>query len=289
MRFKRTIFGIAILLLFVIVLSNPGFAAEYTLSSLLFFGKTVFPSLFLALCLSSLLLESPILEKLYCAPFGVEVAVLLFGILCGFPVGARCAVRLYETGRIHKKRAEFLCTFSNLASFPFLTGVVGRAMYGSLSFGIRLSLLQAVSALIIMLVFYLAMKPDCKGIVPTVKSMPIGLTEAVSSSVMTMLSVGGMLVFFGVIGELLLSCFAFSEMAAVLLRGIVEFSSGCRAASGLEGTLSLLSVGFSVGGSGVCVGAQVSSVLNGKLSLKPYLAAKCLQSVLLPFLLLITG
>ncbi len=275
------------LTLFLAFLLLPSFTSSATLSALVFVAGTVFPSLFVFLCLSSMLTASPAASILYRLPFGVEMTVWILGVLCGFPVGARCAVQLYESGCITKTRAEFLCGFSNLASAPFLMGVVGESLFEDSSFGGVLVVLQGIGSLLAALLLFWIYRPSCHGIRFSATGKASSIASHIGSAAHAMLEVGGMLIFFGVAAEAVRYCMGDSRLS-LLVGGLLEFSAGCREASLADGIggrwMALLFVGFG----GLCVLGQISAVTKGKLSLKPYLLGKFFQtaSMALLFLLL---
>ncbi len=270
---------------FAVLLLFPELSGQATYAKLLFFGKTVFPALFVSLCISGMLVTSHPARLLYRFPFGVEGTVLLFGILCGFPVGARSAMLLYEAGQISKERAEFLCGFSNLASLPFLTGVVGHSLFGDTSFGMHLALVQAVASLLTASVLYAVLRPDCGGLTQTPHMQSKGLAASIASGAHTMVELGGMLIVFGVAADLLLRLTGLDGIPAALLQGALEFSSGCASASEIGGIAGETIASLSVGLSGLCVASQISSVTKGKLSLRPYVLGKGLQAAFMTVLL----
>lgn len=280
MKCKRVVWFCVLGAYFVLLLCKPRLAGEVTLARLSFFVRTVFPSLFVSMCLSGMLVTSPIVQVLYRFPFGVECTVFALGVLCGFPVGARSALLLYQNGQIAKKRAEFLCGFANLASLPFLIGVVGSTLFEDMTLGMRLAGLQAVCALAAGVVLYLVLCPDCCGI----SAAPSGgqsVSASVASSAHTMLELGGMIVFFGVGADMITRLTDISGVPAVLLQGFLEFSSGCAGASAYGGTVGVILATLSVGFSGLCVFSQVASVTKGALSMRPYVAGKLIQTALM--------
>jgi hypothetical protein len=272
--------------LFFLLLFLPSFTGQATLSALIFVVKTVFPSLFIFLCLSSMLTTSPAASILYRFPFGVEATVWIMGVLCGFPVGARCALRLYEAGNISKTRAEFLCGFSNLASAPFLVGAVGNSLFKDPSFGAALTALQGVGSLLSAVLLFGIYRPKCHGIRFRMPNASNSMASHVGASAHTMLEVGGMLIFFGVAAEAVRHCMGDGPLS-LLVTGLLEFSAGCREASLIGGEMgkwmTLLFVGFG----GLCVFGQISAVTKGKLSMKPYLLGKLLQTAWMALLFLL--
>ena len=280
MKCKRVVWFCVLGAYFVLLLCKPRLASEVTLARLSFFVRTVFPSLFVSMCLSGMLVTSPIVQVLYRFPFGVECTVFALGVLCGFPVGARSALLLYQNGQITKKRAEFLCGFANLASLPFLIGVVGSTLFEDMTLGMRLAGLQAVCALAAGVALYIVLRPDCRGIA----AAPSGgqsVSASVASSAHTMLELGGMIVFFGVGADMITRLTDISGVPAVLLQGFLEFSSGCAGASAYGGTVGVILATLSVGFSGLCVFSQVASVTKGVLSMRSYVAGKLIQTALM--------
>ncbi len=288
MKYKHVLWFCVLGAYFAMLLCKPRLASELTFARLSFFVHTVFPSLFVSLCLSAMLVTSPLVRVLYRFPFGVECTVFALGVFCGFPVGARSALLLYQNGCISKKRAEFLCGFTNLASLPFLIGVVGSTLFGDMAFGMRLAALQAVCALVTGAVLFAVLRPDCGGIA----DVPVD-TKRVSASVAggahTILELGGMIIFFGVAADLLQQMLGIGGIAAVLLRGVLEFSSGCAAASEYGGEVGALLAVASVGFSGLCVFSQVASVTGGEFSMRPYVLGKLLQTALMGGITVLTN
>jgi len=273
---------------FAFLLAEPAFTAETVLQRTVFFLCKVFPTLFPALCLSGMLAESPWAEKLYRLPLGAELTVWVLGMLCGFPVGAKCAFRLYEGGRITKRRAELLCAFSSLASTPFLLGVVGSSLFGDPAFGWLLAALQGVSSLLTAGILYTVFRPGWQGVLSVGRGNASFLSR-ITSATRTAGEVGGMLIFFGTAADCLDRLGGLEGKAGVLVTSLLEFSAGCGKAAELgEGgkLLAVLAVGFS----GLCVLGQVSAVTKGKLSLLPYLGGKLIHTALMGVLFLtVTG
>lgn len=288
MKCKRVVWFCVLGAYFALLLCKPRLASEVTLARLSFFVHTVFPSLFVSLCLSGMLVTSPLVRVLYRFPFGAECTVFVLGVLCGFPVGARSALLLYQNGCISKKRAEFLCGFTNLASLPFLIGVVGSTLFDDTALGMRLAGLQAVCALATGVVLYFVLRPDCHGIVCSPANVQ-SVSASVASGAHTMLELGGMIVFFGVGADMITRLTDISGVPAVLLQGFLEFSSGCAGASAYGGTVGVILSALSVGFSGLCVFSQVASVTKGAFSVRPYVLGKLIQTALMGVFAVLTN
>ena len=121
--------------------------------------RSLLPSLFPFMVISSLLASSDvpeILGKLLKRPmkilFGISGeggCAFLLGILCGFPVGTKSAVTLYENKKISIRQLEHLLMLCNIPSSAFLINTVGISFFGNKSFGIALYTVNIVSAVII--------------------------------------------------------------------------------------------------------------------------------------------
>lgn len=110
--------------------------------------ETLLPSLFPFLVFSELLVRldagrlfSVILGKPCRFLFGLSdagTAAYFLGVLCGFPVGAVCALTLYRKNEISKEELTRLCLFGGNPSSGFLIGAVGEGLFGNRNAGIFL-------------------------------------------------------------------------------------------------------------------------------------------------------
>ncbi len=276
MKIKKTalaitdIFAVA---LFVYLLAFPKIAADPTRQALDFCFNTLIPSLFVYMVLAKMVISLPVTDKLT-RVLGIEAFALLIGTLCGCPVGAKNAVSLFESGRISKRQAEYLCSFTNNAGVSFVVGFVGGELFGDMRIGIKLLLFQLISAVVTAGVMRRLMFRKVKMSPPTPrKSAKAGLREAITDSAMTMINLCACAVFFMVAGGAVTSIFGLPDFWDSLLKTVLEFSSGCAAAARL-GSVALPLTAFAIGQTGLSVAMQVKSVVGNKLSLKPYFIGK---------------
>lgn len=130
---------------FVLILRNPDVAIEYMGRGLSLCARTVIPSLFPFMVISELMVRSGAgesLGRLFSRPmrylFGLSGAgctAVVLGSLCGFPVGARTAVALYDRNAISRRECEHLLTFCNCPSSAFLVTAVGVSLFGNRRLG----------------------------------------------------------------------------------------------------------------------------------------------------------
>lgn len=274
--------------LFVYLIVSPENASLPTKNALDFCAKTLIPSLFIYMVLSKAVISMPITARL-CKAIGLGPVMLIMGTLCGAPIGAKNALSLYESGRIDKKHAEYLCSFTNNASVSFVIGFVGSELYGDILIGLRLFVYQLIASVIAafaikILMYGKAMPPKAD----IIKSRRIGLREAVSDSALTMLNICACAVFFIVAGDAISNILQLGTTANACLKSVLEFSSGCAEASKLE-AFSLPICAFSIGATGLSVTLQVRSVISGKLSIKPFLSGKLISGAVMTALSVIIG
>ncbi len=253
--------------LFVFCLAESTKVAAASAFYLKLCAVRVVPALFVFSVLCGVICSSPVFSRLCSLPlFGAEAAVLTMGLLGGFPLGASAALTLYENGSVTKRQAEYLCAFSNNPSLSFTVSYAGGVL-GSRRTGLLLAALTAASAaLCALLLRYILLKGDersFKGVSPQIR--PKSFSAVLSSSCVSMLTVCGCIVFFGSISALFPDC----------IKGFFELSGG------ISGVKSPVFAAVLLGFSGLSVMLQVYAVCDGRLSVKPFLLSKLLQSALM--------
>ncbi len=285
---------------FFLILIKGQVAIRYVSLALSLCARTVIPSLFPFMIISSLLTSSggaerigqalaPPMKKLFGISGGGACAFLL-GTLCGFPLGAKTIAALYDRGAISKGEANRLMTFCNNAGSAYVISAVGISLFSDRSFGLLLYICVILSAVIIGICgrfFQKDTKSDiCDPISSQTKKLDSSLfTDAVQDSAKSMLTVCAFVVFFyatvGCIGSLLepLSLPAFLH---ALIFGFFEMTSGVgEAAAVSDSLLSPLLCAFFLGWSGLSVHFQVMSACSGRgISYRGYFIAKFIQGLL---------
>lgn len=298
----KAIFGALSLFFMLLMLRNSAVAIEYMKSGMELCVKTVIPSLFPFMVISDLLVSFGVGEgigKLFKKPMslfsvsGAGSSAVILGALCGFPVGARTAVGLYDSGKITKKECEHLLTFSNNPSAAFVISSVGVSLYSNHKVGIAFLCLTLTSSLAVGYVMKHCIYSKSERIsrrdevfeVPSAGSGVRAFTEAITSSATAMLNVCAYVIFFaslvGVLGNVL-SSFGVGEEICAILYALFEMSSGVSAASALTNSAAgLVLTASALGWSGISVHCQVASMCDGReLDLKPYFIAKALQGMI---------
>ncbi len=275
--------------------------------------RTVIPSLFPFLVLSSLLTESgfPKICAKYLAPVmkplfsvgGAGAFPFIVGLVSGYPVGAKTIGSLYMNGTLAKDESERLLAFCNNAGPLFVIGAVGVGMLKSLKVGIYLYLIHVVSAILVgILLKLMSQSKTVKGKALTAKNncqapRLNGIAGAVSVGVETVLLICGYILLFSAIWQAVLPLLerVLPDFVLLVLSGLFEVTNGVAGAVKTNLSPRILSalLSFFLGCGGLCVYLQVSGVLMGTgIRTKTYCFGKLLQGsfafvltfVLYPFL-----
>lgn len=291
-------------------------------------------------------LLDPLMKPLFRIP-GSGGFVAAMGFASGYPVSAKLATKLREQQLISRVEGERLVAFTTSSDPIFLIGAVSVGFFGSSKLAGILALAHYGSALILGFImrFYGTKEVSLgqetcyqinpvKGSTPSSKPSVLSakfslrlalramhearqndgrslgelLKQAVSSSLQLMAVVGGLVVFFSVILELLTasgmmtllyaSVHSFlnlaglpSALAEPFVGGIFEVTLGAKAAAA-PATVPLIhkaaAAAFILSWGGLSVHAQVASILNGAdLRYAPFLAARLIHGILAVVLLLL--
>ena len=291
--------GLLVFFFLLLLLKNPSVATESVKNSLVLCAHALLPALFPFMVLSELLIACGF-GDFFGKHFGRPVATLfglsressaavLLGFLCGFPVGARMALSLYDKGRIPKSECERLLGFSGLPSIAFLVSAVGVSLYESRRFGILLWFSCMLSTIVVGII---TRKKGASVSDAHLSFVPPPLartfTLAIANATAAMLSICAYVLFFGtVLGCLSHTLTAFPLPSAIrtLLYGFSEISSGVTSAASLESRpLSVLLCALSVGWSGLSIHCQLLTLCDGRgLSYRFYFRAKLAQAIFCAF------
>ena len=218
---------------------------------------------------------------------------VLLGMLCGFPVGAKCAVSALERGALSREEAERVLLFSTNPSSAFLISAVGISLYDSRRFGLLLYAVVLLSQLAIGLLFT-HLSPS-KANATRANELPLTappptagaklFTNAIRSSCSGILLVCAYVVFFSALMgtlSLMLEQLGATPQWKAAVSSLLELSCGVSTAAALSNArLSAVLCAFAAGWSGISVHCQLLSVTEPhRLRLRPYLIAKLLQGAL---------
>ncbi len=286
-------FSAVILLIFA-----PDSSLEYMKKSIELCLQSLVPTLFPFMIISDFLLSVNafkylrfILLKPISLIFGLSdngSCAVAMGTLCGFPIGTKSSVKLYEENKISHREFLHIMSFCNIPSGAFVCGTVGFALQ-NVNLGKRIYLSLLLSSLIMGLfgraVYKYERKNDdfSKSDTDTVTAF----TSAVTSSASVMIGVCAYVVFFSVIiGYLYKLCTSLSlpRIITLLLCGLVEMSNGVALVSSeifSNPCFAPAITAFFVGFSGISVTFQIFSLDKAhNLNKKIFVLQKFLQGLL---------
>jgi len=266
----------------LILVANPESVISSAHKGMLVCFSKIIPSLFPFMVLSGLFVSSLTsdsfarLGKVTYRLFGVRAAAnaaFIPGLVCGYPIGAKCTCELYLSGRISKSEAESLLAFSNNSGPLFVIGAVGVGMLGSAKVGILLYIIQiicALSAAVVMRFFTsYPIKVYQKG-----KTVSKDFAACVCDSVINVLGVCGFVVFFSVVNSIIEPLISiFPDWTQMWIKCIPEITNGIGsiASQNKITPLNLAAISFALGWSGLSVHMQVKSVIaKSDISMKKY-------------------
>lgn len=280
-------------------------------------------------------LLDPLMRPLFNIP-GSGGFVAAMGYVSGYPVGARLTAKLREQELISRVEGERLVAFTTSSDPIFLLGAVSVGFFHDASLGLILALAHYGGGLIVGLLmsFHGRREPLSSGQV--VSAEPHGykgnpapstpgrlalalrsmaearrkdgrslgelLKSAIMSSLQLIIVVGGLVVFFNVLMELLARAGIMSvlfagtdqllqlagvspELSKALVSGFFEVTLGARsageAASAVPLQFKAAAAALILSWGGLSVHAQVASILNGTgLRYLPFMAARLIHAFL---------
>ena len=279
--------------------------------------NVIIPSLFPFFVLSTLMVRlgltqyfgralEPVMRPLFNVGGACSSAFVL-GFVGGYPVGAKTAVALYESGQISRVEAERLLAFSNNSGPAFILGVVGVGIFASSRVGLMLYAAHAAASILVGILFRRWKRRHDEGIAPfsgrgrgnPIEAVRFGqaFVESVVKAFQSTLSICGFVIFFTVFIRLLflagiiptvaglfdaaLAGFGFDAgWASMLLIGLIELSSGVWSLREVAGQMSsaIAMAAFMLGWAGLSVHCQVLSFIGGSgLSVRSYILGKFLH------------
>ncbi len=301
-----------VFIMMLLMLICPKVCIEGASSGLLLWFQKVLPSLLPFIILINLLCSlgiifrcsrflDPLTQRLFHLS-GNGLIIFLLGLISGYPMGAKLAKNLLEEGEMTYDEAQKSLCYSCNCGPLFIIGTVGTLMLQDTNIGYFLLLVHISSAFIMLLLsrFY-TLPQSPTPLLHTTQTSSLSFSTAFTSAVQngmdTIVYVGGYIIFFSVISNLLAHSELYTSLTQFIgnffgvnptlihsfLLSSLEFSSGSARLTSLlpvnTTLLALLSAVIAFGG--FCVCFQSQHVLQGSnLSLKPYMYSKLLQSLL---------
>lgn len=315
---KNILFTILFSALIIYIILNPKSSILYTINGAKLFFNSVFPSLFPFLVVVNMIfaydgitIYSRLLGRVICRPLRLPdecSVVLLSSVFCGYPLGARYAAKLYESGTIDKPTLDRLLNIATNGSPLFIIGTVGTVMLHNVTLGYILFFANIVSCIIMGFILP-AKRNSSKLFISNTYDKPVAATlssdvnfgEALKTSLddaaKTCISIGCFVILFSMIINIIkdsstytaainLICFNNDYLKAIIdstFLGMIEITNGCSivSISTLSISLKLCICSFLCGFSGLSITFQVYSfIYKHGISLGKYISLKILQGII---------
>ncbi|AXF55487.1 sporulation integral membrane protein YlbJ [Salicibibacter kimchii] len=330
-HWQTLLLGTSAAILAISLMVFPQAAFDASLRGLSIWWDVVFPSLLPFFIISELLIAfgvvsflgafmEPFMRPLFKVP-GTGGFVWAMGVASGNPAGAKLTTRLWKEARITTMESERLVSFTTASNPLFLFGAIAVGFFHDPALGLLLAFAHYAANVFVGIIMRFHGREDVssrlkkKLTLPSVKAAfqllheerlrdnrPIGkkLGDSVQSSVQTLLMIGGFIILFSVINEILsllnvtvvlamfagvfLTVFQFSsELSVPIVSGLFEMTLGSQLASLTDAPLKqkVIVTSFMLAFAGFSAQAQAGSLLaETDIRFHPFFIARCLQGVI---------
>jgi len=313
-QMRSVLMGLALLLAAAALVAYPAEALAGAREGLELCANVIVPSLFPFFVVSTLILDlgfagavgqvlSPLMRPLFHLK-GVCASALVLGLVGGYPVGARTAIELYQSGQCSRTEAERMLAFCNNSGPAFIFGVVGAGVFGQSKIVLLLYGVHLLSSLLVGLLFRFYPErveehPAKQVIAARSKPFSTAFTGAVTGAMSSVLNISAFVLLFSIVTRLLTCSGALPALVRLLtaalaplevqsgwvaawLTGLLELSGGIWALSELSSlSASVTLAGFMLGWAGLSIHCQTLSFLGGLgLSCRSYFLGKLLHGLI---------
>lgn len=301
---NRLLVRCGLFLFLILVISQPISALNGAKIGLLLWFNTVLPTLLPFIILSNFIIRfqvtdyickifSPVFKRIFhisdigCYP-------IIIGILSGYPMGAKTCADLIKEGLLDKEEGQYIMILVGNASYIFLTSFLSVSSLAIPDRKYQLLALIYLSSIISATLYHIvshrrSKKTDASmtatiSIAECIEEVPLSMTtvdHCILDGFTTITKVGGYIIMFSVLTQILTSIFTSFGTARFLLLGSLEITTGIylvtssamELAKKIVLTITITSFG------GFSSLAQVGSVIeNSGLSLKTYFKYKLINS-----------
>lgn len=236
---------------------------------------------------------SPVTFKFY-GVGGIAGYIYLMSIISGYPVGAKLTSDLYKENIISSKQAQTITSFTSTSGPLFIIGTVAIGMYNSSIIGIIVLLSHMLGAILNGLLY--RNKENASTLDYTKAPTPNVLNESMTSSILSIMVVGGFISLFYMFLQIILQLNTLAPLLKFLqilgvptsistsiFAGIIEVTSGCLylGQTGLSARMLTIISTFLISFGGLSIHAQAFTFLKDfHMSYKKFLLIKTTQSII---------
>lgn len=304
----------------ILIIITPNIVISSAKEGLLLWFNNILPSILPFLIGTNLLIHlgfidflgtllEPFMKKIFNVS-GSGAFALVLGMFSGYPIGAEITSNLREKGKISTHEAQRLISFTNNSGPLFIIGTVGIGMFTNIKIGYLMLIIHYISALTVgfLFRFYKSSEhipePNDKPSIKTAltklrlariknnKSLGSILGDSVRASLDTIAMIGGFVILFSVISELLkasqifdiIGNLIFPEYMEIfsngLFIGIIEITNGINTLAPMQTVSSVIICSGLISFSGLSILAQTANVIKGSdIKLGLYIFSKTLHSI----------
>lgn len=305
---KKILSNVLLLLIMILISVEVLIESADVLESVKFsfniWENSIFPSLFPFFVIGNILIDlgfpkllgtllKGVMYKLFKIN-GTGAFIIILSILSGFPSSAKYTKELYLNGEINDKEATKLLTFTHFSNPLFILGTLSITFLNNKEIGMCILISHYIGNLFIGLIFrnyYISKKDTTKvslknAIISmnssrTDKSFGQMLSNAITSSISTLLLILGTVTIFLVLTTLINNNLSVSPYYKSIINGIFEMTQGLKYLSMLKIPLykqALISV-FFISFGGLSVHMQVLSIISDtKIKYFPYFISRILHA-----------
>ena len=305
---KKNLAPIFALILIIIFFIQPNIVRAGAINGIILWYSKILPFLFPMFILSNILLQYnflyDILEKISVVSkkvLGSAFAIIPFiiSIISGYPSGALVTDLIVKSNRITESEGNYLLAFTNLCSFQFISAVVVLSMLKDISLLIYIIIPHYVGAIVLSKF----LKKDFSYIRLSKKESFIkhisfneAFNNAISKSILSILTIAGIIVIFSIISEYFMSIVSISNGSSVLnifvslIIGMLELTNGCNiiCSSLLPIEVKLILLNFLISFAGCSIVFQTITVTSKlDINILEYLKVKFVHGIISSLILII--
>ncbi|MCX4362162.1 MAG: hypothetical protein OSJ74_02065 [Clostridia bacterium] len=288
---------------------NPQRYIQSIFSGMLLFAKNVAPALFPFFFFTKLLtglgganamgklLKKPV-SKLYNAP-SESGYILVMSLISGYPIGAKLISDFYENGNFSVQNCKKVSSFTSTSGPLFVVGTVGTLMLSSPKAGYVLFLCHSLGALVNGLIYRGRQSQEKALSMPPLKDDDELLNKSITSSILSVLVVGGYIAIFSMIIDIAIDLKVVEILSTLLAKplsligipqqvaeasviSLIEITRGCQAfaQSGVEMKIILPFIAGLLSFGGLSITFQSLTFLKScKINFGFYMLTKLTQAI----------
>lgn len=294
---RKFFLHILLLCFFFLILIFPGLTLNGAVSGLLLWYSVVLPTLLPFIIVTNLILHTnsfTFISNIFGGPFErffstskAGTFAVMIGFLCGYPMGAKTIVNLYNNQSIPKNEAHYLLSFCNNASPMFIIGFLVTQTLGDTHLLLP-TLICLYGAPVVVSFFtrrYYGIKKSNTNTV--IHLPPKGFTmakvdESIMDGITLIVKIGGYIMLFSIFISLLTPLTLDIFPSFIYPLSLLEVTNGIKILSSTSSfTLPYLQLIFITAFGGLCAIAQTQCVLqDSDLSIFPYFIQKIITAII---------